>query len=70
MQVFVMPPKVSWTTTLANLKIGEQLPVPEDVGRKTVAPRISREMKLKYPDREFETDRTSSPGVMIITRKK
>jgi hypothetical protein len=69
-EVFEMPVKVSWTTKLSEMEVGETLRVSLNVGRKTVAPRISREIKLMHPDREYPTDAKSEPGILIIKRKK
>lgn len=69
MEVFKMPKKVSWTTILADMEVKDKLRVSLDVGRKTVAPRISREIKYQHPEREYTTDSKSEPGILIITRK-
>lgn len=65
-----MPAKITWTTVLADMIVGQELRVQKDIGRKVIAPRISREMKLKYPEREYVTDSRSEKGNMIVTRKK
>jgi hypothetical protein len=68
-EVFEMPVKVSWTTIIADMIVGDKLKVSADK-RSTVAPRISREIKLKYPNREYTTDMKSEPGKLIIERIK
>jgi hypothetical protein len=67
MEVFQMPEKISWTTILSDMKMGDKLTVPAE-SRGTVAPRISREIKLMYPERSYTTDMKTLPGKMIITR--
>lgn len=67
--VFEMPVKVSWATLIAKLEKEETFKVSANK-RKTIAPIISREIKLKYPDREYKTDIKSSPGILIVKRIK
>ncbi|MEO6522186.1 MAG: hypothetical protein ABIN91_10945 [Mucilaginibacter sp.] len=67
MEVFEMPVKISWTTILSDMKVGDKLTVSADK-RSTVASRISREIKLMWPEREYPTDMKSEPGKMIIKR--
>lgn len=68
MKTFEVPQKFSWTSTLSEMEIGGKMKIAAEVGRKTVAPRISREIKLMYPSRVYTTDCTIEPGFMIIER--
>lgn len=67
-EVFEMPEKVSWTTILSDMIVGDKLKVSISVGRGTVAPRISREIKYLHPTREYTTDTKSDPKYLIVTR--
>lgn len=69
MEVFEMPAKVSWTTKLIDMQVGEKL-VTHIKNRATISPRISREIKLMHPDRCYKTDAKSEPDKLIITRIK
>jgi hypothetical protein len=69
MNVTIEPPKkrFSWTTVLADLEVEGKLTVSIEFER-TISSRISREIKLKYPGRVYETDRKSLPGKLIVRR--
>ncbi|MDP3561695.1 MAG: hypothetical protein Q8R83_05925 [Legionellaceae bacterium] len=67
----IAPPVVrfSWTNVLAEMGVEEDLEVSIEYDR-TISQRISREIKLKYPDRTYRTDRKSKPGKLVIRRTK
>lgn len=67
----ILPPKTkfSWTNEILSVRVGERIKVPKEFA-KTVTPIISRDIKLKAPEREFETDGKSEPAFLIIERKK
>lgn len=68
-KIIDLPERESWTTILENMVVGIKIKVPKDKGRKTVAPRISREIKHMHPLRRYKTDSKSDPDYMIIERK-
>lgn len=60
--------KFSWTAEVLAIEVGgEPLRIEID-DRKKVAPLLSREIKLKAPDRVFETDTVTEPGYCLIKR--
>jgi hypothetical protein len=67
----VEPPeeKFSWVNEIVGLEVGEKFKTPKKY-RKTVAPIISRDVKVKDPDGEFETDTKSETEYLIIARIK
>lgn len=67
----IQPPakKFSWANEILGVKEKEVVKTPKQYAR-TIAPIISRDVKLKAPDREFETDNNSDPDYTIIKRVK
>jgi hypothetical protein len=67
----VKPPKekFSWTKEILLLEPEEKFKAPAEYA-KTIAPLLSRDVKLKAPDREHETDTVSEPDYVIIKRTK
>ncbi len=67
----VVPPeeKFSWVNEISAIPIGEKIKTPKKFS-KTVRPIITRDLKLKEPNGEFETDGKSDPDYLIIERIK
>lgn len=67
----IEPPKekFSWANEILAVLVGEKIKIPKEFA-KTVTPIISRDVKLKDPTREFETDGKSEPEYLIIERLK
>lgn len=67
----IAPPeeKFSWVNEILNIKAGEKAKT-EKKYSKTLKPIISRDVKLKDPNGEFETDSKSDPEYLIIERIK
>jgi hypothetical protein len=65
----VEPPKekFSWTKVILSLNVGEKFKAKEKYA-KTIAPRISREIKLADPERVYETDNKTEPKYLIVER--
>lgn len=65
----IQPPKqtFSWTPILEAMNIGEEIEAPVRFS-KTIRERISGKIKDKFPDRLYETDSKSKPGILIIRR--
>lgn len=60
--------KFSWTAEISKLKKNGK-PLRVDVlDRSKIAPLLSREIKLKYPNRVFTTDSVTEPGVLLVKR--
>lgn len=60
--------KFQWSAELAKVEVaGAPLrALPED--RASIAPVLSREMKIKYPDRVYRTDTKTEPGFLLVHR--
>lgn len=60
--------KFSWTKEISKLKVdGEPLRV--DISdRGKIAPLLSREIKVKHPNRVYKTDSVTEPGVLLVYR--
>lgn len=67
----VQPPegKWSWVNEIVSIPIGDKIRTPKKFA-KTVKPIISRDVKIKDPNGEFETDSKSDPDYLIIERIK
>jgi len=67
----IAPPeeKFSWVSEILNIKAGEKARADKKFS-KTLKPIISRDVKLKDPNGEFETDSKSDPNFIIIERIK
>ncbi len=65
----VKPQKgTSWTSILTTMQVGEKIPASlED--RNTVAPLISRQLKLSHPHMAWETRKESGQTFNIIRIK-
>lgn len=66
----VEPPEVrfSWANEILSLEIGDKFKTKKKYG-KTISPLISRDIKYREPEREFETDSKSEPQYFIVERK-
>lgn len=66
----VRPPKVrfSWVAEILKLEVGGDPLIVEAVNAKRVRPLLSREIKVKAPERVHTTDAESLPGYLIVTR--
>lgn len=59
--------KFSWTKEILKLKVGESFPA-EISDTAIIRQRISVQVKLKEPERTFETDTTTEPGYLTVKR--
>lgn len=60
--------KFSWTKEISKLKVGGE-PLRVDISDRTkIAPLLSREIKVKYPNRVYKTDSVTEPGVLLVYR--
>lgn len=67
----IEPPKekFSWAGEMEALRVDEAFRTHKKFA-KTVSPVISRDMKLKFSEREYTTDTKSEKGFIIIKRIK
>lgn len=67
----VEPPKVrfSWAKEILDLEATEKFKAKKEFAR-SIAPVISRDIKLRAPDREYKIDTTTDPDFIIIERNK
>ncbi|WPU91850.1 hypothetical protein SNE25_21260 [Mucilaginibacter sabulilitoris] len=57
--------KFVWSNEILAIKKGEEVVIKKKYS-KTVTPIISKDVRLKDPDRKFETDSKSDPDHLII----
>jgi len=65
----VTPPqtKFVWLDELSEVENGSFLRTMPEY-RTAIAPVISREMKIKFPDRRYRTDLKTEPGFLLVHR--
>lgn len=66
----IEPPKerFSWAKEILKLQEGEKFKAEKSFAR-SIAPVISRDIKLRAPKREYSIDTTTEPEFIIIERK-
>ncbi|TDQ12802.1 hypothetical protein [Pedobacter metabolipauper] len=67
----IEPPKerFSWANEILKMKEGDKVKARKQFAG-SIAPVISRDIKLKAPDREYSIDTKSEPNYIIIEFKK